>query len=252
MKMLWRVGWVDFQTVKDFSTLESKRGRVRHYFAKTVALAWYFWAYACYLATPAVILRQYVMSEIWMSGIPETESIKAVGQWSPWVVVGIPFLAAVVNRVFSAGGRERPRVFLRRVDVDGCGHEACGRTVSVPEKGEKQGWRKYCRWLLSLHLWPVICCRWEDFKAWWKDPLQVSLKTAPTDVRSDELLSNIPSAWERLMGPSPSDLPKLSRHIHTVSLSSKDGTELDAAANNDLLDEKEVHKLLQVVKRQRG
>ena len=214
---------MDFQSVDGFSRLESKRGRVRYYFAKTVALVWYFWAYACYLATPALVLTQYVMSEMSMGGIPESESIKAVGQWSPWVAVGIPFLAAVVNRVFLASEGDRPRVFLRGVGVGGCGHEACGRTVSVPEKTEKQGWRKCCQWFLSLQLWPVIRCRWEDFKTWWKDPLQVSLKTAPTDGESDELLSNIPSAWERLMGSSHSDLPKLSRHIYTVSLSSEDG-----------------------------
>ena len=198
VKMLWRRGWVDFQAVEDFSRLESKRGRVRHCFAKTLALAWYCWAYACYLVAPAAILSQYVRNEMRMDGIPESEGIKAVGQWSPWVAVGILFLVAVVNRAFSESGDGRPRVLLHSVDVDGCRHEACRRTVSVPEKREKQGWRRYCRWFLSLHLWPVIRCRWEDFKAWWKDPLQVSLKTAPTDVQSDELLSNIPYAWERL------------------------------------------------------
>ena len=152
-------GWVDFQAVDGFSRLESKKGRVRHYFAKTLALAWYFWAYTCYLATPAVLLRNYVMSEMCIGGVPESESIKAIGQWSPWVAVGIPFLAAVVNRVLSVSGEGRPRVFLHRVDMDECGHEACRRTAFVPEKREKRGWRRYYRWFLSLHLWPVVRCR---------------------------------------------------------------------------------------------
>lgn len=151
--------------------LESKKGRVRHYFAKTLALVWYCWVYGCYLATPAVILTQYVWGEMGIGGIPESEGIKAVGQWSPWVAVGIPFLAAVVNRVFLESGEGRPKVLLHRVDVDRCGHEAYRRTVSVPKKREKQGWRRCCRWFLSLHLWLIIRCRWEDFKAWWKDPL---------------------------------------------------------------------------------
>ena len=44
---------------------------------------------------------------------------------------------------------------------------------------------------------------------------------------------------------SPSDLPELSRCIYAVSLSSEDRTELNDAANNDLLDEKELNELIQ-------
>ena len=54
------------------------------------------------------------------------------------------------------------------------------------------------------------------------------------------------------MGPSPSCLPELSRHIYAMPLSSEDRPGLDDDANNDLLDEKELNKLLQEMLRQGG
>ena len=81
--------------------------KTRRTITKTFALAWYCWGCLAYPTWTALLLYLIVYIESNLSGLPESELPRAVGQWPPWVGVGLAVTAGLANRAWSTRKTEK-------------------------------------------------------------------------------------------------------------------------------------------------
>lgn len=68
--------------------------------AKTVATVWYFTAIFSYPLLVCIVMFFIYKAESAMDWVPESETKKAVGQWSPWMALLLALTAATFRRIF--------------------------------------------------------------------------------------------------------------------------------------------------------
>lgn len=62
-------------------------------------MSWYVLATLGYFLWISVVMPLTFEAEKWLQAIPESESMRAVGQWGPWLTLVLALIAAVVSRL---------------------------------------------------------------------------------------------------------------------------------------------------------
>jgi hypothetical protein len=159
--------------------------KMRCAIAKAIALAWYCWGCLAYLVWPALLLYTIVYNENSLSGLPEAEPPQAVGQWSPWVGVGLAVTAGIASKAWSARKtQEKDTLLLNDLELNTS--IARQQTSGCYAPDRKARW--YHRWDVSAFL----IDEWKDLECWWKDPIEasnvpLSLKKPKMEKEEEEL-----------------------------------------------------------------
>lgn len=120
-------------------------------------MLWYAWALLGYAAWPTYLIYVVVTYERAATrlDIPEAEGIDAVGQWSPWVVVGLTLLASIVDKA----RQKRVESLRPRASHD----------ISSSEIDSRPWWMFGA---IQVWLYVQLARRdWDDFRKWWEDPV---------------------------------------------------------------------------------
>ena len=94
----WYFG-VRIPSTEELTFLEPRISRTRYLAAKYIALAWYILANLGYFLWIPVVMPLSVRNENWLETIPESESVRAIGQWGPWLTLALALASAVVSRL---------------------------------------------------------------------------------------------------------------------------------------------------------
>ena len=135
----------------------------RHiYVAKLLASCYFVCSWSARIIFFMLPVATMILSELTLNRLPESEAPRLVGQWAPFVYVGLAFLASLVLKFLNyrrVGVHEqRPIIYLSHPDS----------TESFKSP-------------LRLHLSPYLIGK--EFKTWWNDPVNVA-KQDYEDMRS--------------------------------------------------------------------
>jgi hypothetical protein len=134
--------------------------------AKMIALAWYCWAQFAYLNWLFIMIFGTVMREIQLKDLPESESPQSVGQWSPWVAVGLSLMAGLLSRVRKAVRDYQESEETMRLNRQGRDHPLA--LVEDQEASQNRLSKLTCRWRLA------VVEEWKDLCTWCRDPVTSS------------------------------------------------------------------------------
>ncbi|KAI0600578.1 hypothetical protein F4775DRAFT_39918 [Biscogniauxia sp. FL1348] len=153
---------------------------IKKRFAKGVALICYFVDFLAYLFIPSYLVYNIYSLEVEVNSYPEQESLVAVGQWAPYIAVGLAIFGAVFLR-FRRG--EKPgQKFEQDAGALGKGTEEWVRDLGLHEPPVCIRQR---RQLFTYYT--VAQAMWIDFKMWFKDPVTVSWTNSLEDsIRLDK------------------------------------------------------------------
>jgi hypothetical protein len=165
-------------SIESLTSLEPDISRKNYLTAKYVAICWYFWANLCYIFWIPAAISDLVKAESVLSGIPESESLRAVGQWSSWLTVCLALVAAILNRIFDPEWRAHER------DADGIG---------AAEPRPEGGWWQVASWIIR---------EWKDLKYGWRHPTEAVKDAFDEDEEGNEtddaFSSRMSAAWDRV------------------------------------------------------
>jgi hypothetical protein len=149
---------------------QNQQSKTRVWWARLPAIAWYIWGMSAFVLWPTVLFMQIYILEGVMNGIPESESLVSVGQWCSWVNVAFAFLAALYAKIRAS--RKNGKISAKeRILLD---EVACAAGAGQLDKLPRF-LRDPPEWL-SRHpqIWSSLVTlvrEFQDFKAWWKDPV---------------------------------------------------------------------------------
>lgn len=126
----------------------------RHiYIAKLLASCWFVCSWSARIILLMLPVVTVILSELPLAGLPESEAPRLVGQWAPFVYVGLALLASLILKFLNhrrAGVQEQRRL------ID----------ISYPDSTEPS------KSPLRLYLNPYSIGK--EFKTWWNDPVNVA------------------------------------------------------------------------------
>jgi hypothetical protein len=167
-------------SIENLTSLEPDISRKNYLAAKYVAICWYFWANLCYIFWIPVAISDLVRGERILSGIPESESLRAVGQWSSWLTVCLALVVAILNRIFDPEFRR----MAHKRDADG---------IRTAEPRPEGGWWQVTSWIIR---------EWKDLKYWWRHPTEALKDAFGWDKEDNEIddifASRMSAAWDRI------------------------------------------------------
>ena len=126
----------------------------RHiYVAKLLASCYFLCSWSARIIFFMLPVATMILSELTLTRLPESEAPRLVGQWAPFVYVGLALLASLVLKFLNyrrVGVHEqRPIIYLSHPDS------------TEPLKSPSR-----------LHLSPYLIGK--EFKTWWNDPVNVA------------------------------------------------------------------------------
>ena len=135
----------------------------RHiYVAKLLASCYFVCSWSARIIFFMLPIATMILSELTLTRLPESEAPWLVGQWAPFVYVGLALLASLVLKFLNyrrfGVQEQRPIIYLSHPDS------------TEPLKSP-----------LRLHLSPYLIGK--EFKTWWNDPVNVA-KQDYEDMRS--------------------------------------------------------------------
>ncbi|KAI1635854.1 hypothetical protein F4809DRAFT_423488 [Biscogniauxia mediterranea] len=142
-------------------------GPIKKNVAKGIAIICYLVIFLTYPFAPSYLIYTIYSLEVEVDSYPEQESPVAVGQWAPYIAVGLAIFGAVFVR-FRRG--EKPGGMSEQ-DAGALGKD-------VEEWVKDSGLHEppiYIRRRRQLYTyWVIGQVMWKDLKMWWKDPITVS------------------------------------------------------------------------------
>ena len=133
------------------------------YVAKLLASCWFVCSCSARLILLMLPVVTVVLSELGLACLPESEAPRLVGQWAPFVYVGLALLASLILKFLNCfrrvGVQEQRRIiYLSYPDSTGPLQSPLCRLTENYER--------------NLLLSP--CLIWEEFRIWWNDPVNVA------------------------------------------------------------------------------
>ena len=210
----------------DLLVLETSPSRARYITAKTFAAAWYFTANLSYVMFIGLTTFFTYQAEVSMKWLPESESKKAVGQWAPWMTLGLGVTAAVITRMVSKTEHNRGMINLSEIDLDE--KQTYEMAFMAKELTEDN-------WHLHQYIGALLIYESQEFKFWWQNTIEASVeKPMPKKGRKGEKepkaeeLKDVLEAWGEVefVAKAPNALPKGIDMMPQIS-TGQDGGEYD-------------------------
>ncbi|KAI1878516.1 uncharacterized protein JN550_000698 [Neoarthrinium moseri] len=101
-------GYFKIRTLKieDLSFKETRITQARYQAAKYIAMSFYAIVMLGHVLWMPVFLQMTTSHEGWLKDVPESETFRAVGQWSSWLTLCLALTTAIVNRLLNLDTRE--------------------------------------------------------------------------------------------------------------------------------------------------
>ncbi|KAJ0109359.1 uncharacterized protein J7T55_000284 [Diaporthe amygdali] len=156
--------------LQDLSFLEPQLSPRRYQAAKLIAMAVYTLTTLGYVTWLPVVASFARSGAGRLPDIPESETFRAVGQWSPWLALGLAVVTALASRL------------LRRWDTEGESGQDHMKSMD--------SWMQHHRFRLvytEIRNW--LAAEWGEATEWWRHPEKeaiASLRAAEQDDDSDD------------------------------------------------------------------
>ena len=137
---------------------------------KLLTSCWFVCSWSARIILLMLPVVTVVLSELTLAGLPESEAPRLVGQWAPFVYVGLALLASLILKFLNS----------RRIGVQ---EQRRLTYLSYTDSTEPLKFPLHClteKYERNLLLSP--CLAWKEFKVWWNDPVNVA-KQDYEDVR---------------------------------------------------------------------
>jgi hypothetical protein len=187
----YALGWPPLVTlIKDWihpnAILVYRRSDLRIRVAKCLATLYFFWALLSYLFWPVYFVWGVISAEryFYFHQLPEQESPRNATQWSTYVGVGLALAAALRHRICS------PTSDVHNIWTLQSKHRPTGREKPWWLLGWEEGWY----WLVTVQE------KWEEFVAWWNDPLDVTWREEKEARAEDDDTCEV-IIWEKILYP---------------------------------------------------
>ena len=160
---------------------------------RALATLLYTWGTLAYALWPTLFLRLVISFEKDLAylDLPEQERLQNVGQWAPWIGVGVTVILAIVHRI-------------RQKNSEADDIWTLHKTERPPKSRQPRwllGWDEGWYWVVRLE------SKWKDFAAWWKDPMRVSWEIEEESLREEEEEGEeeedvgLESIWNKILYP---------------------------------------------------
>jgi hypothetical protein len=175
-----------FPGFHDFLVLQGSNSKARHRFAKTLAIAWFFTAYIGCLTYIGIVTLLVVKAELSIRWVPESESKKAVGQWSTWATLGLGIVASIIVHYRKLGSYRKAPINLSTMDLE----DASPHLVALYAKKSAESEESLKHYLMACAIY-----EWEDFKYWWHNTIEAS--AADEDKKTQALKDEV-YVWDTI------------------------------------------------------
>ena len=148
---------------------------------KLLASSWFVGSWLSRILLLMLPVEILLLSELTLARVPESEAPRLVGQWAPFIYVGLALFASLILKFFN----------YRRVGVQ---EQSCliyidsAEPLSSPLRGLREEYER------NLDLNPYLI--WKEFKMWWKGPMKVA-KQDFEDLRT-QILFELRTARRRI------------------------------------------------------
>lgn len=165
-RILFRALGIRRPRLEDMSFLEPQLSRRRYQAARYAAMAFYVLTTLGYVAWIPAVASFATDRDIPLTDIPESETFRAVGQWSSWLTLSLAVLATLASRLL----------------------------LGIDQMESMDAWIQHHRFMfLYTQARDWLAAEWAETKEWWRHPEKeaiASLRAAEQDDDTDDMFTS--------------------------------------------------------------